>query len=300
MSAQPCLSIVIPSHQRLDLLARCLKSIAAHATPRYEVIVIDDGSANAAVTSTARGSLPCRVIRHERPQGFCRSANAGMAAAQGELVQLLNDDAELATDVAPALARFADPRVVAVAPLVLRWPGECIDSAGDRYDRGGFAQPRGRGQRPAGMWLAATQVDAASGCAAFYRRDAVMTAGGFPTFFDSHFEDVDLSLRLRRDGGVIMYEPECRVLHHGGATYRRGTPALIRRQSRNEEQLYWRNTAGTPAELLRHAAVLATKAIRRTTEGTIVPWLQGRADGILAVVRRRYLAKQPANSTTMH
>ena len=68
---------------------------------------------------------------------------------KAEIVELLNDDTEVTAGWAePALARFADPTVGAVAPLVLRWPdGRRIDSAGDTYHLAGFAYKRGNGER---------------------------------------------------------------------------------------------------------------------------------------------------------
>ena len=56
------LSIAIPSHNRPDLLLACLASIRRHASEQPEVVVVDDGSANAIVSEIAAG-FGCRVIR---------------------------------------------------------------------------------------------------------------------------------------------------------------------------------------------------------------------------------------------
>ncbi|MBX7102781.1 MAG: glycosyltransferase family 2 protein [Gemmataceae bacterium] len=273
----PSLSVVIPSHRRVDLLADCLTALDRYAPANTEIIVVDDGSNQSAVSRAATQFPRSHVIRHDRARGFCSAANAGIARARAPIVQLLNDDAQVTAGWSDEpLAAFADQTVAAVAPLILRATDGRIDSAGDDYDAGGFASPRARGQLPAGDWLRPAEVAGASGCAAFYRRSAVLAAGGFPESFVAYFEDVDLSQRLRSLGHRIVYAPTSRVIHRGGATHGRPRGRLLQQQSCNEERVFWRNTTGSPAVLARHAAVLGGKALRRLGEGTLTPWLLGR------------------------
>ncbi len=298
------LSIVIPSHSRADLLALCLQSVLRFAPPQTQVVVVDDGSPGGAVSRTASEFPGIRVIRLPKRSGFCVAANAGVAAASGDVVELLNDDTEVAAGWAEAAVRwFADPRVGAVAPLVLqndparlaRGLPPLIDSAGDEYDPGGFAQKRGHGsvwaspERQRGgetstptLTLGARRdgpVWGASACAAFYRRSAVLAAGGFPEHFGAYFEDVDLSFRLRRLGYEVWYDPASVVWHRASASYgRRPGWRVLEQQSCNEERVFWRNVRGRDRlrHLPRHAAVLAAKAARRLGEGTFFPWAVGR------------------------
>ncbi|HEY1190232.1 MAG TPA: glycosyltransferase [Gemmata sp.] len=302
------LTVVIPSHSRPDLLALCLGSVERFAPPGTEVIVVDDGSRGAVVSHTAGAFAGVKVLRRPRPGGFCAAANAGIAAATGSVVELLNDDAEVTAGWADAALKwFADPAVRAVAPLVLqndparRAQGlpPLIDTAGDEYDFGGFARKRGHGQPWAeaefcdragaglplvagaapGALSAAHPVWGASACAAFYRADALRAAGGFPEHFGAYFEDVDLSFRLRRFGGEILYDPASVVWHRVSGSYGR-TPSrrTLERQSCNEERVFWRNVRGSDRVrcMPRHAAVLAGKALRRWQEGALLPWFLGR------------------------
>ena len=80
------LSIIVPTHQRLGLLLACLESVHVHAPKETEVIVVDDASPQP-VTQTVCARFPSvRVLRLPRHRGFCAAANAGIAAAQGEIV----------------------------------------------------------------------------------------------------------------------------------------------------------------------------------------------------------------------
>ena len=286
MVAQPRLAIVIPSCRRPDLLARCLTSVCAYAPIGTEIIVVDDGSHESIVTRTAQRFPVQHLLRNAKPLGFARAANVGIARATADIVEMLNDDAEVTPGWAKAALRpFENPNVVAVAPLVMIHPNghacgyPLIDSAGDEYDTGGFARKRGHGQRLTERFLQAGPAWGVSATAGFYRRSALIQAGCFPDDFGAYFEDVDLSFRLRKNGGEIRYEPTSVVWHNVSASYgRRPNRRTLEMQSCNEERVFWRNTLGYDRLrfLPRHIAVLMGKFLRRLSEGNCLPWLTGR------------------------
>ncbi len=303
----PRLSIVIPSYKRTDLLRLCLASVSRFAPPNTEVIVVDDGSANGAVSRTAAEFPGVLIVRRSRAGGFCVAANCGLDVATAPIVELLNDDAEVTAGWAEAALRwFADEQVAAVAPLVLqndpareaRGLPPLIDTAGDEYDSGGYAIKRGHGQ----VWAAAgvpqespsiersgefahpRVVFGASACAAFYRREVVRQLGGFPEDFRAYFEDVDLAFRIYRAGYSTWFDPSAIVWHRVSSSYgKRPSRRVLEQQSCNEERVFWRNHSHALRLrwLPRHLAVLVGKALRRFDEGTLVPWLTGRARALL-------------------
>jgi GT2 family glycosyltransferase len=277
------LSIVIPSHNRADLLRLCLASVRRHAPADTEIVVVDDASPDHAVSRTAHDFAEVRVVRLSRRRGFCAAANAGIRAARNPIVELLNDDTEVSAGWAEAaLDHFVNPQVAAVAPLVLRGPPKGqpphIDSAGDRYFAGGVAGKRGHGQPLTATYLHGGEVFGASASSAFYRRNALLKVGAFPEEFGAYFEDVDLSFRLHWAGYRIVYEPASRVWHRVSASHGRPSRRLLEQQSRNEERVFWRNLPGR--ELLRalpwHGAVLVAKMCRRWQKGEWLPFVLGR------------------------
>jgi GT2 family glycosyltransferase len=275
------LSVVIPTHQRTDLLQLCLASVMKFTPAGTEVVVVDDASPEGRAGAVARRFTGVKVLRRHRRGGFAAAVNAGIRASTGAVVQLLNDDAEVTRDWAgPALAWFKDPAIAAVAPLVLAWPdGRLIDSAGDRYYLGGVASKRGHGQRFGPAYARPCRVFGASASSGFYRRDALEQVGLFPECFGSYFEDVDLAFRLQRAGYRAIYEPRARVLHRVGASYGDARRRLLlQQQSRNEERVFWRNTPPKAlwSALPKHVAVLVGKAWRRWQEGSLLPWAWGR------------------------
>ena len=275
------LSILIPCHRRTDLLAPCLRSVLRHAPEGAEILVIDDASMEGIVTRTVATFAGVQTLRLPRRLGFCGAVNAGIAAATHPVIELLNDDTEVQAGWTEApLHRLQDETVAAVAPLVLQWPqGDIIDSAGDAYYIGGVARKRGHGQRLSAKYLQPRRVFSASGCGAFYRKEALQAIGGFPEVFGAYFDDIDVGFRLRRAGWEIWYEPSSTILHHGSASYgKKPHRRLLEQQSRNEELVFWRNmpTALMKQALPRHGAVLVGKALRRWQEGNFLPFLTGR------------------------
>jgi len=292
------LSIIIPSHSRVDCLRACLITVRQYAPAETEVIVVDDGSTESRISRAAAAFSRVKIVRLSRRGGFCRAANLGIAVARHPIIELLNDDTEVTPGWAEtALAWFRNPEIVAVAPLVLQSPSmpHCladrrnrqpirIDSAGDEYDYGGIARKRYHGHVYSPGEIQPGPVWGVSATAGFYRRDAVIHAGGFPESFEAYFEDVDLSFRLRQAGGKIWHEPNSLVWHRVSASYgRRPGRRLLMQQSCNEERVFWRNLQGSTRRrfLMRHCAVLVGKAIRRFEEGQLTPWLFGRIQAIL-------------------
>jgi GT2 family glycosyltransferase len=285
----PACSVVIPSFNGRDLLARCLASITRHrpasTVPRVEVIVVDDGSSDDTAAWLGRTHPEMRVVRLARNAGFCGAANAGIALARGSFIQVLNNDTEVGPGwIEAALAPFADASVGAVAPLVLvRSDPARVDSAGDSYSVVGWPAKRGHGQPAAPYARAPVQeVFGISGTGAFYRGEILRRMGGFDLIFGSYYEDVDLSFRLRWAGYRCVFAPESVIYHEISATYDHANPELQRRMARNAEIVFWANLPrGTLARAaLPHLAFVFAQAAWRLVRGRLRPFLLGKWDAV--------------------
>lgn len=285
----PILSIVIPSYNGRALLATCLASIVrARPDPKLypiEIIVADDASEDGTAAWLAEEYPEVRLVRLAVNGGFVQAANAGIEAARGAFIQLLNNDAEVLPGwVEAGLKPFSDPTIAAVAPLVaIRSRPDLVDSAGDRYDWFGRPSKRGRSQ-PVERWSnrPVETVDAASASSAIYRARALRIVGGFDPIFGSYYEDVDLSLRIRLAGFRCVFAADCRILHDVSATYNHARPALQRRLARNAEILYW---CDSPLPRLIFSlplriGFLAAQAAHRCLTGRLGPFLSGKLDAI--------------------
>lgn len=102
------LSIIIVNWNTADLLLACLRSIVEHVTLDYELIVVDNASADDSV-ARARVQFPqARLLPQSENLGFSRGNNAGLSIAQGEYLLLLNPDTEVCPGALEALVAFME------------------------------------------------------------------------------------------------------------------------------------------------------------------------------------------------
>ena len=285
---RPVCSVVIPSYNGRALLETCLASVARHlpAGLDVEVIVSDDGSTDHTAEWLRETHPWVRVVQSAANAGFVAAANAGIAAARGTFLQLLNNDTEVTAGWLEAgLAPFHDPAVGSVAPLVVvRSDPSRVDSAGDSYAVLGWPTKRGHGE-PALKWILhpVDRVFGASGSSAFYRADALRRVGAFDPTFGSYYEDIDLAFRLRWAGYQCVFTPHSQVLHEVSATYDHARPVLQRRMSRNAEVLFWTDlpVGWLAAAVIPHLAFLLAQGLWRLARGRAAPFVQGKFDALL-------------------
>ena len=174
--------------------------------PRFELLVVDNGSTAAAAAAPAG----VRVLAPGRNLGFAGGANAGIAAARGEIVLILNPDA---VPEAGALDRLLEgfaawPDAAGLAPRLVGPDGRvAVRLAAPRAAAAlGLRAPRAarlprllRAAAPSRRPGRAVEQPAAAALA--FRREALAAVGGFDAgFHPAWFEDVDLAQRLRRAG----------------------------------------------------------------------------------------------------
>jgi GT2 family glycosyltransferase len=295
---------VIPTYNGRELLARCLASIERHrpdaARHPIEIVVVDNGSSDGTSEWLAEAHPEIRLVRLEPNRDFCGAANAGLAAARGEFVQLLNNDTEVTAGwVEAGLRPFDDPTVGSVSPLVLvRSDPSRVDSAGDSYAWYGWPMKRGHGQSAA-RWSAHSVEDVfgASGSSAFYRAEALRRAGTLDMLLVSYYEDIDLAFRLRWSGYRCVYNPGCVIHHDISATNDHRSPALQRRIARNAELVFWWNLPPLRLAIaaVPHLTFIAAQGAWRAARGRLGPFLAGKLDALRiwreVLVRRRSRAE---------
>ena len=235
-----------------------------------ELVAVDDGSRDRSVKILRRWRDSGRFTEMrliEREQGGAPAAlNAGLEAARGELVVQLDGDASVET--AGWLERMvafveSDARVgAACAKVVFDWGelhacGISVVGPEGLHDRGtridepaGRRTYHGRVRRPreheAGDCRRAAEVDGAIGCCMIYRREAALAAGGYDVGFSPvWFDDLDLTLSLRRQGMKVFALPEVRVVHHIGLRFRDRQPTWLR----VARGLRWRLGIKTPSKM---------------------------------------------------
>lgn len=221
--SSPVVSVVVVNWNRRELLRACLESLAGQDYPSFEVILVDngssDGSADMAEAEFA-GRLALTVTRSPVNLGFCGGNNLGIAQARGELIALLNNDAEADPAWIRQLASaFAHPETGMAASKILVYEDPTrIDKAGHLIYPDGQNRGRGTGQVDRGQFDRIEEVLWPDGCAAMYRRAMLDEVGCFDEDFFAYADDAELGLRARIAGWSCLYVPGAVVRHHRGAS----------------------------------------------------------------------------------
>jgi len=214
------ISVVVVNWNRRELLRACLASLARQTGVEFETIVVDNGSTDGSAEMAA-GEFGGRVIRNTENRGFCAANNQGIAAARGEFIALLNNDAEAEPGWLAALERAcagrADVGMAASKVLVWEDPGR-IDKVGHLIFPDGQNRGRGSGAPDRGQYDREEEVLWPDGCAALYRREMLERIGGFDEDFFAYGDDAELGLRARIAGWKCVYTPRAVVRHHRGST----------------------------------------------------------------------------------
>lgn len=243
------MTVVIPARDRVRALERCLRSVRATvgASP---VIVVDDGSHDAAGVRVAADWAGATLLRRDRPAGPGVARNAGLHACATPFVAFVDSDVELVPGWAePLLGHFADARVGAVAPRVLALAAET--GAIGRYERRHSALDMGPQDARVGPGRRVPYVPAV---VLVVRRSAA--AAGFDDVLQIG-EDVDFIWRLDAAGWRVRYDAGVQVRHEHRDTLR----SFARRR---------RQYAASVATLARrHPGALPAV---RLTRATALPW----------------------------
>jgi glycosyltransferase involved in cell wall biosynthesis len=86
-------TVVVPTHNRRDLLVQTLRSVMWQRDVALEIIVVDDGSTDETAAAMADlGDWRLRLLRHDTPQGVSAARNWGIAEAKGRWVAFCDDD----------------------------------------------------------------------------------------------------------------------------------------------------------------------------------------------------------------
>ena len=256
------ISVIVPNYNGAALLPACLEALAAQTLPAGEIIVVDDGSTDGSRDLVRTRFPQVRLVALPDNGGFCRAANAGLRAARGQLLALLNNDAEAAPGwlaaLADALALHPEAGACASKMLFRDQPAR-LNSAGLFLRFDGMARDIGYDQPDGPEFSAPAMVFGASGGAALYRRALLEDVGLFDEGLVAYSEDVDLAFRAQWRGWRCLYVPSAVVYHRVGATYGRESAGAAYYRSRNTLIVLLKNM---PARVLWRywPAILAAQA----------------------------------------
>jgi GT2 family glycosyltransferase len=201
------ISIVIRSQHDVERLSRCVESVTAKTSyPSYEIVVVQQKSESV-------GHSLYRVVQASHASSVAALNNCAVQQTDSPWLLFLDDTIEVIDhDWLTIMAEHVQrPEVGAVGPRLVNRNGT-IEHAGIVLGVGGIAQPAFRGfpaEHPGvnRQLQMVRNYSAVSGACMLVRREVFEEIGGFDETLSQEFADIDLCLKMRRQGCVIVYTP---------------------------------------------------------------------------------------------
>ncbi|HIP86958.1 MAG TPA: glycosyltransferase family 2 protein [Anaerolineales bacterium] len=284
-------TVIIPNWNGAHHLPGCLESLRQQTFRDFEVIVVDNGSTDESLDLLARDFPEVRVLPLGENRGFAGACNAGIRAARGRYVVLLNNDTEAAPrwleEIVAAFERHPEAGIVA-SKMLLFDRRDTFHTTGDFYRVDGIPGNRGVWERDRGQYDVEEYVFSACGGSAAYRREMLDKIGLLDEDFFYSCEDVDLAWRAQLAGYRCVYAPRAVVYHKLSATGG-GTTAsfydgrnfiylLVKDYPGDLWRTYWR-------AILKAQFRLAWEALRAWRGAAARARLRGMLAGLLGIPR---------------
>lgn len=202
-------SVIIPNWNGRHLLEKNLQAVMS-ATEGAEILVVDDASTDNSVLFLKKHFPTVYIVSKQTHEGFASSVNAGVEAAHGDIIVLLNTDVVPEKGfLQPLLGHFQDEAVFAVGSMDKSKEGDSVVLRGRgmaRWHKGFFVHERGDVNTSDTAWV--------SGGSGAFRKSMWHMLGGMDPLYDPfYWEDIDLSYRARKAGYILKFEPKSTVSH---------------------------------------------------------------------------------------
>ena len=227
VQGEPLVSILIPNKDQVDSLDKCLRSIEEKTDyHNYEIVIIENNSEK---EETFRyyekiSSEKIRVIRWEKEFNYSAINNFGVRHAKGDYILFLNNDVEIInSDWMREMLSHCQRKEVGIVGARLYYPDDTIQHGGIIVGIGGVAGsvfvglPKGYSGY---MHKAALQLDLSAVTAAcmMMKRRVFEEVGGFEEKLKVAFNYVDLCLKTREKGYLVVYNPYVELYHYESKT----------------------------------------------------------------------------------
>ena len=213
--------MIIPNWNGAHHLPTCLDALMGQTYRDFETLLVDNGSTDDSLELLARDYPEIQLVALATNRGYAGGCKAGIEAASGEILVLLNNDTEVAPTWLKALVKALDrhPEAGMATPKVLLWDERTrLHTTGDYVRTNGIPDSRGVWEIDRGQYDDQTFVFGASGVAPAYRRTMLEEIGLLDADYQSYCEDVDLSWRAQLAGYRCVYAPEAVLYHKVSAT----------------------------------------------------------------------------------
>ena len=216
----PSVAIVIPTRDRLDLLAACVESVELRTTyPNYTIVLLDNDSKEPETLAWLEAS-PHQVVRCPGPFNYSRIVNRGVAHTTADLVVTLNNDTTIATpEWLDHLVGLCSLPHVGTVGVKLAFPDGRLQHEGVGIIPMPVHLSRDTNYADPDRWLCSTRdAVAVTGACQIVRRELWDELGGLDEQLAVAFNDIDFGMRANVAGWRVVYTPEVVLGHRESAS----------------------------------------------------------------------------------
>jgi len=233
-SAEPLVSIYLPTHNRAALLVRAIESVLRQTFTNFELIIVDDGSSDTTpeiLRHFAARDSRVKVLRSEKSQGAPIARNMAIYAARGVYLTGIDDDDEMQPTRLDELLKAFRPEFSLISSSAIRKTPEWSTTlhAGAKT-----------------IYLDDLLYRNIVGTQALTLRARVVTLGGFDADFKAS-QDYDLWIRL-----VERYGPAKRV----------GSPSYVIYEHASSSRISDQKLVGAQQIIAKHGRIMSAKHLQ--------------------------------------
>lgn len=224
---KPLISIMIPNRGSLNELKDCVESVLAKSTyPNYEIIIIDNGSVDAAILSyysEIEKRSNTQIIHWNHSFNYSAVINFGARFANGQYLLFLHTDTKvIVPNWMEEMLMYAQRTDVGAVGAKLYYANDTIQHGGIILGLGknrvvGYAHDK-LSQNDTGYMgrlYYAQDISAVTAACMMVKKSLYDELGGLDENFEFAYSDVDFCLRLRRAGYLIVFTPYAELYHYG-------------------------------------------------------------------------------------
>ncbi|MDP3104904.1 MAG: glycosyltransferase family 2 protein [Candidatus Methanoperedens sp.] len=223
----PKVSIIIPTKDHVEILKKCIESVEKKANYKnYEIIIVDNNSQDIHTINyleTIRKKPNIKVLRYEKPFNFSAINNFAARNSNSAYLLFLNNDTEVISDeLLSAMLEHAQRKEVGAVGCKLLYPDDTIQHAGiiigiiGNPPVGGHSHRHFSAFTPGyfGRVQCIHNLSAVTAACVMIRKEVFEEVGGFDENLEVAFNDVDLCLKIREKGYLIVYTPYAQLYHY--------------------------------------------------------------------------------------
>lgn len=300
------LSVIVVSHNVLDLTRECLRSIYENTREvALEVILVDNASTDGTPEMVEREFPEVCLIKNPVGMGLAVANNQGLEASRGRYVLTLNSDTVVQPGSFDTLVRFMDehpdaggatPRLILPAGSphprfcgkVPTFWSELLAALSPLHGSIAAAVPRARFGDDMDYGRTREIACVLWGTAFVVRRDAFNEIGFQDPRFFIYSEDVDWSMRITKAGWKLYYVADAGIIHYGGQSTKQASARMLAQLSKSKCRLIQKHY-GLTAGLALRLAIAGVWGIRMS-KWTAIFLFRGRvrqeAAGRLSTMRQ--------------